>query len=613
MKSRWSALRWSESPGLIESGGVRYRTAEIGLENRRWTVEKQVLAGFALAIVVLAIVGASLYRTTLGFIATNAAVSRSEQALTALEGIYSLLNQAESRQRVYLLLGNESELIPRHAAVARAHALVTELDALFVDVPALRARLPELERRVDLRLSLLDAVLEARRSGGLEAGQRQLAASSGRQEMDAVHALIVAMQGEVRAHRETRQQTAQQGARRTLAMLGLLFLLAVGALTALYARIRREAQERRESEERLDAVVTTASEGIITIDDAGRIESFNPAAERLFDYTATEVVGRNVSMLMPEPDRSRHDGYLRRYLDGGEAHIIGFGREVMAQRRDGSPLPIGLAVSEMQLGARRLFTGIVHDLTDRRRAEARQAELIEDLQAANEELRNFAYVVSHDLKAPLRGIGSLADWLTSDYSDKLDDQGREYLALMKNRAGRMDALIDGILEYSRVGRIKETQVAVDLNALVAQTVQMLAPPPEVSVIVEGTLPTVFGERTRLQQLFQNLVGNAIKHRDKPQGHIVITSTDTGDFWRIGVADNGPGIDPRHHERVFQLFQVLTPRDQKESTGVGLALVKKIVELYGGRVWIESRHGEGSTFFFTLPKAGPATSEGEPVA
>lgn len=583
------------------------------MENKRWTVERQVLAGFALAIVVLAIVGASLYRTTLGFIATNAAVSRSEQALTALEGIYSLLNQAESRQRVYLLLGNESELIPRHAAVARAHALVTELDGLFVDAPALRTRLPELERRVDLRLSLLDAVLEARRSGGLESGQRQLAASSGRQEMDAVHALIVETQGEVRAHREARQRSARQGARRTLAMLGLLFLLAVGALSALYARIRREAQERRESEERLEAVVTTASEGIITIDDAGRIESFNPAAERLFGYTAAEVAGRNVSMLMPEPDRSRHDGYLRRYLGGGEAHIIGFGREVMAERRDGSPLPIGLAVSEMRLGARRLFTGIVHDLTDRRRAEARQAELIEDLQAANEELRNFAYVVSHDLKAPLRGIGSLADWLVSDYSDKLDDQGREYLALMKNRASRMDALIDGILEYSRVGRIKETQVAVDLNALVAETVQMLAPPPEVSVTVEGTLPTVLGERTRLQQLFQNLVSNAVKHRDKPEGRIVIASADAGDFWQLSVADNGPGIDPRHHERVFQLFQVLTPRDQKESTGVGLALVKKIVELYGGRVWIESRHGEGSTFFFTLPKADPATPEGESVA
>ncbi|MBS1220085.1 MAG: histidine kinase, partial [Proteobacteria bacterium] len=557
---------------------------------KRWTVETQVLAGFALAVAVLAIVGASLYRTTLGFIETSAAVGRAQQALTALEGIYSLMNQAESRQRSYLLLGRESDLAPRHAAVARMNALVGELDQLLADDPALRARLPELQRRIAVRLAMLDTVLEARRGSGFEAAQRQLAASPGRDEMQKLHELVVFMQGAVRARLDARQHDAQQGSRRTLVMLGLLFVLAVAALTALYARIRREALERRESEERLDAVVRSAGEGILTIDAAGRVESFNPAAERLFGYAPAEVIGSNVSRLMPEPDRSQHDGYLQRYLGSGVARVIGIGREVTGQRKDGSPIALGLTVTEMQLGTRRLFTGILHDLTERRRADARQAELIDDLQAVNEELRNFAYVVSHDLKAPLRGIGSLADWLVSDYADKLDDQGREYLTLMKNRASRMDALIDGILEYSRVGRINETHVAVDLNVLVAETVQMLAPPPEVTVTVEGTLPTVVGERTRLQQLFQNLISNAIKHRDKPEGRIRITCTDADAFWQLSIADNGPGIEPRHHERVFQLFQVLTPRDQKESTGVGLSLVKKIVELYGGRVWIESQPG-----------------------
>ena len=577
---------------------------------KRWTVETQVLAGFALAVAVLAIVGASLYRTTLGFIETSAAVGRAQQALTALEGIYSLMNQAESRQRSYLLLGGESDLAPRHTAVARMNALAAELDQLLADDPALRARLPELQRRIAVRLAMLDAVLEARRGSGFEAAQRQLAASPGRDEMQKLHELVVFMQGAVRARLDARQHDAQQGSRRTLVMLGLLFVLAVAALTALYARIRREALERRESEERLDAVVRSAGEGILTIDAAGRVESFNPAAERLFGYAPAEVIGSNVSRLMPEPDRSQHDGYLQRYLGSGVARVIGIGREVTGQRKDGSPIALGLTVTEMQLGTRRLFTGILHDLTERRRADARQAELIDDLQAVNEELRNFAYVVSHDLKAPLRGIGSLADWLVSDYADKLDDQGREYLTLMKNRASRMDALIDGILEYSRVGRINETHVAVDLNVLVAETVQMLAPPPEVTVTVEGTLPTVVGERTRLQQLFQNLISNAIKHRDKPEGRIRVAAADAGTFWQLSIADNGPGIEPRHHERVFQLFQVLTPRDQKESTGVGLALVKKIVELYGGRVWIESQPGEGSTFLFTLPKAARATHEGE---
>ena len=577
---------------------------------KRWTVETQVLAGFGLAIAVLVIVGAGLYRTTVGLIGTSEAVARSQRALTALEAIYSLMNQAESQQRAYLLLGGEIDLAPRHAAVAHIKTLVAELAELTADDPPLRARLPELERRIAVRLAMLDSVLEARRSGGFEAGQRQLAASPGREEMQKLHELVVFMQSRLSARLEQRQQVVQQSARRTLAMLGLLLVLVAAALTALYARIRRESRERRESEERLHAVVDTAVDGIITIDASGRIESFNPAAARLFGYTAAEVLGRNVSMLMPEPDRGQHDGYLHRYLASGEPHVIGVGREVTAQRKNGRRIPVSLSVSEMHLGARRLFTGILHDLTLRKRAEARQTELIDDLQSVNEELKNFAYVVSHDLKAPLRGIGSLADWLVSDYADRLDDQGREYLMLMKNRASRMDALIDGILEYSRVGRINETHVAVDLNALVAEIVQLLAPPAEVTVTVEGKLPTVVGERTRLQQVFQNLISNAIKHRDKPEGRIRIACSDAGDAWQLSVADNGPGIEARHHERIFQLFQVLTPRDQKENTGVGLALVKKIVELYGGRIWIESRPGEGSTFFFTLPKDGPPTPEGD---
>lgn len=370
--------------------------------------------------------------------------------------------------------------------------------------------------------------------------------------------------------------------------------------------LAREDHLLRESEARLRAIVDTAVEAIITIDACGIIDAFNPAAERLFGYRAAEIIGRNVALLMPAPDREAHDGYLQHYLQTGERRIIGIGREVTARRRDGTVFPAELAVSEFTLGERRLFTGMVRDISARKQAEARQAQLLQEIEAANEELKSFAYVVSHDLKAPLRGIGSLADWLVTDYADKLDDQGREYLGLMKNRVSRMDALIDGVLEYSRVGRVRESRVAVELSALVAGVIQMLAPPPGITVVVDGPLPTVVAERTRLQQLFQNLIGNAIKHLDKPQGEVRIACADAGSRWTFSVADNGPGIKPRHHERIFQLFQTLTPRDRKESTGVGLALVKKIVELYGGQVWVESTPGQGSTFYFTLPKAGVST-------
>ncbi|MCO5099487.1 MAG: ATP-binding protein [Burkholderiaceae bacterium] len=243
-------------------------------------------------------------------------------------------------------------------------------------------------------------------------------------------------------------------------------------------------------------------------------------------------------------------------------------------------------------------------------SEAKQATLLRELQSVNEELANFAYVASHDLKAPLRAIASLAQWISTDYADRFDDEGREQIALLLGRVKRMDRLIDGILQYSRVGRVRETRTVVDLDELVAETVDLLAPPPHVRVTV-GKLPALMIERTRAQQLFQNLIGNAIQYMDKPEGEVSVGCERRADAWHFSVRDNGPGIEQRHFERIFQMFQSLAPRDRTESTGIGLSLVKKIVETYGGRVWVESTIGEGSLFRFTLPLSMAAASSKEP--
>jgi light-regulated signal transduction histidine kinase (bacteriophytochrome) len=227
-----------------------------------------------------------------------------------------------------------------------------------------------------------------------------------------------------------------------------------------------------------------------------------------------------------------------------------------------------------------------------------------ELEGANTELREFAYVVSHDLKAPLRAISSLASWIAADYRDVLDDVGREQLDLMLGRVRRMQALIDGILQYSRLGRVREEVETVNLDDLLAQIIDSLAPPDHIRVTVQPGLPTVTAERTRLQQVFQNLVSNAIKYMDKPQGDIEVTCQERADGWEFAVRDTGPGIDSRYYAKIFQIFQTLSPRDQVESTGVGLALVKKIVEMHGGHIWVESTVGSGSTFRFTMPRSSP---------
>lgn len=243
------------------------------------------------------------------------------------------------------------------------------------------------------------------------------------------------------------------------------------------------------------------------------------------------------------------------------------------------------------------------ELEERVEERTRELEkLNEELLAANKELNDFAYVVSHDLKAPLRGIGSLASWLAADYEDVLDEQGKEQLRLLLDRAKRMEALIESVLQYSRIGRIRESMEKVDFNELVDAVLEMVDLPPDVSVTVPGRLPRVNCERTRMQQVLQNLIGNAVKFSDKPAGIVTVSCKDAGEFWEFAVADNGPGIDPRYHDQIFQIFQTLAPAgDKEDGTGIGLTLVKKIVEMHGGTVRVESEPGVGSTFFFTLPK------------
>lgn len=249
-------------------------------------------------------------------------------------------------------------------------------------------------------------------------------------------------------------------------------------------------------------------------------------------------------------------------------------------------------------GSRKALTYLMEDVNASR--EALQI-VNRDYAAANQELKEFAYIVSHDLKAPLRAISQLTHWISEDYAEVFDDDGREQIGLVLKRVKRMDGLIDGVLRYSRIGRVKEKEESLDLNLLVKEVIENLAPPDSIQIILENRLPVVLRDPTRMGQVFQNLIGNAIKFMDKDVGVIRVGCVDEGDLWKFMVADNGPGIDQRYHDKIFKIFQTLTARDEHESTGIGLTLVKKIITLYGGTIRIESEFGKGSSFIFTLPK------------
>jgi signal transduction histidine kinase len=230
------------------------------------------------------------------------------------------------------------------------------------------------------------------------------------------------------------------------------------------------------------------------------------------------------------------------------------------------------------------------------------AERSTDLARSNRDLDQFAYVASHDLKAPLRGIANLATWLEEDLGTDLPPTSKKNLELLRGRVHRLEALIDGILAYSRAGRVDKPPSDVDVRKLVREVVDLAAPPAHVQVDI-GALPRLRTDRTALQQVFMNLLGNAIKHGD-PTACRVTVSGEAGDGgWIFHVSDNGPGIAPEYHERIFGLFQTLAPRDRVEGSGIGLAVVQKLVEARGGRAWVESQPGQGARFSFTWKESG----------
>ncbi len=370
---------------------------------------------------------------------------------------------------------------------------------------------------------------------------------------------------------------------------------------------RKQADQKlAEGKQRLQAVMYTAVDGIIMIDDKGIIQDCNPAASRIFGYQSEELVGQNVKMLMPSPYNEEHDGYLDHYHQTGVQNIIGSGgRELIGKRKDGSTFPMDLSIGEMKLDDQTLFSGLVRDITERKQAE-------EALKATNEELERFAYIASHDLKAPLRVIDNASQWLEEDLAEHLTGDNRDNMNLMRGRVKRMEKLLDDLLEYSRVGRTTDPRYQERMNGatLIDEIVELLDPPEEFTIQISPSFASIHVPKMPLQQILLNLINNALKHHDKTEGTIQVSVEDLKEDYRFTVTDDGPGIPSAFHEQVFAMFQTLKPRDQVEGSGMGLAMVKKHVDLAGGTVHLESVEGQGSTFTIFWPKQH--TMEGQPV-
>ncbi len=386
---------------------------------------------------------------------------------------------------------------------------------------------------------------------------------------------------------------------------------------------RKQAEAAiREQEARLRAIVDHAADGIITIDERGTIASFNPAAERLFGYHANEVIEQNVKILMPEPYRSEHDGYLANYHRTGQAKVIGTGSEVVGRHKDGSVFPLELAISEMRLGDRRFYTGLLRDITERKAAESKLEQAARDMEARNQELREahkkslaatkakseFLASMSHEIRTPMNAIVAMADLL---HETPLSKEQQEYVGRFSRAATSLLDLINDILDISKIeaGQLGLESLTFDIHDLIDTIGEMMAirahaKQLEIATFVHPDVPTwVSGDPTRLRQVLVNLVGNAIKFTER--GEVVLrvepNQPDPGTL-RCLISDTGIGIPADKVESIFESFtQVDSSTTRKYGgTGLGLSISKRLVELMGGHIEVDSTEGLGSTFSFVVP-------------
>jgi PAS domain S-box-containing protein len=365
---------------------------------------------------------------------------------------------------------------------------------------------------------------------------------------------------------------------------------------------RKKTEEAlKKSEERFENVTGNSGDWIWEVNVEGLYTYSSPVVKKVLGYEPEEIVGKKHFYDFFAPDlkedlkKTAFEAFANkkcfRSFTNPNVHKDG---SIVYLETSGTPI-----IDET--GNLCGYQGADRDISEREKTEQRKAQLLEQLEKANEELKSFGYIVSHDLKAPLRGVKVLADWIYEDYIDKIDEEGKQKMNLLVSRVDRMHNLIDGIMQYSKIGRLEEEKSHVNLGELMPDIIDMVSPPENIEIIIENELPIIECGRIRIAQVFQNLLSNAIKYMDKPQGLIKICCEENRDFWKFSVKDNGPGIAEEYFEKIFQMYQTLEPQDNYESTGVGLTVVKKIVDLYGGKIWVESQEGQGSTFIFTIPK------------
>lgn len=388
------------------------------------------------------------------------------------------------------------------------------------------------------------------------------------------------------------------------------------AFNQMLSRIQDQTIELSESETRVRAVIDSAMSAVIVIDEKGLITEWNVRAEKMFGWTKEEAIGKELSdTIIPENYRTAHREGLKRYRSTGEGRVINQTIELTAMRSDGSEFPVELSISPMKSEGRLTFCGFITDITERKKAEEeirsfnlkleqKVQERTEELQIANKELESFSYSVSHDLRAPLRSIHGYMNIFAEEYINTLDDEGKRLIDIILRNSHKMGQLIDDLLAFSQLGRKELLKSKVSMNDMIHNIWedQRRTEDGRDIKLVLNNLPDAFADHTTIRQVWINLISNAMKYtRGKEKTVIEIGAEDKADHTLYFIRDNGAGFDMKYYNKLFGVFQRLHSYNEFEGTGVGLAIVHRVISKHGGRIWAEATVNGGATFYFTLGK------------
>lgn len=550
-------------------------------------------------------------------------VDHTSQILLESNQLLTGLLNAETGARGYALTLNPQFLEPYYMAQTDLPNRLSRLKELVSDNSQQAVRLQTITQRMQQRVRVLVELIDLiNRSDAKTLNQGDLSrlVVQGKVEMDRLRLSLEQFDQQERELLKVRRD--ELNFQRNLNEIMLWAVAAVSALGSvftliLFSRLDRNLSERErrllESKNLIETIVSNVVDAVVILNSEACIESINTAAASIFGYTLHQAVGEDLSLLLNElPLTGSHSSsqeYWKQQLDSREQMWQATGR-----RSNGESFPVEISISKIAFDQRMIV--IIRDITERQQAaaklQARAQQLTQlnatlastnaELEARNQELDQFAYVAAHDLKAPLRAIASLSEWVEEDLAEKLPEENKQQIHLLRSRVYRMEALINGLLKYSRIGRLHIPIESVDVQALLEEIIDTLAPPPTFVIKIGLEMPIIKTRRLALQQVLSNLLDNAHKHHPRVDGSVEVSVTDQGRWFEFVIKDDGGGIDAQYHDKIFTIFQTLQPRDIQEGTGIGLAITKKILETEGGSIRVESKEGEGATFRFTWLKS-----------